>query len=106
MLHVGALRAVGVDGELDMPPLDGMRVDARQIERVCRGRVQTRRRATPAFVILSDEDRVGKKDLGRSSRRVRLEGHLRRQVTFIEAVEIDLESASHVRLVVGSIVER
>jgi len=89
-----------------MPPLDGMRVDARQIERVRRGRVQTRLRPAAAVVILADEDIVGEEDLARTGRRVRLERHLRRQVTFVEAVEIDLERASNVRLVVGSIIER
>jgi hypothetical protein len=37
---------------------------------------------------------------------VRLEGHLRIQVTLVVAVEVDLEGAADVRLVVGCGIER
>jgi hypothetical protein len=83
-----------------------MRIDAGEVQRVGLRCVQTGLRAAAAVVVLADEDVVGEEDGGRASRRVRLERHMRGQVTFVESVEIDLEGASHMWLVVGGGVER
>jgi hypothetical protein len=83
-----------------------MGLDPCQVERVRRRRVQAGFRTAPAVVVLTDEHGVGQDDAGAARGRMSLERHLGIEVALVEAVEIDLERASDVRLVVGVVVEQ
>jgi hypothetical protein len=60
-----------------------------------------------AVVVLADEDvLVHEDDRGIAGRWMHLEGHVGKEVTLVVAVEVDLEDAAHMGLVVRVIVER
>ena len=93
---------------LTCQPCCGVRLDALQRvgEVVGLGGVEAVLAAAARVVVLADEHRVGEERLDLARRLDGLEGHVGEQVqAFIEAVEVDLELAAHVRLVVGMIVE-
>jgi hypothetical protein len=108
VLDIGALGAVGVNGELDVPALIRVRLDVRErLGQVVRcGRVETRFRAPSTVVVLADVDLVRKKLNPRTGRRMGIKDHVGEQVTFVVAVEVDLKDAADVRLIVGVVVER
>jgi hypothetical protein len=82
-----------------------MRRDGAERQRVGLGGVQPGLAATTAVVVLADEHRVGQQHHHRAGGRVRLEGDLGVQVALVVAVEVDLEGATDVGLVVGGVVE-
>jgi len=89
-----------------VPSLLGVWLYAGEVQGVGHGRIEAGFRTASAVVVLADEHLVLQQDLHRSRRRVGLEDDVREQVALVEAVEVDLEGAPHVRLVVRSIVER
>ena len=108
MLHVGALRAVGVHRQLHVPALFGVRFERceRVREVIGPGRVEPRFGATTAVVVLTDEYACVFEDHLVARGRLHLENHIGEQIiTLVEAVEVDLEHAAHVRLVVRMVVE-
>jgi hypothetical protein len=70
------------------------------------GRIQAGFRTTSAVVVLTDEDLVREHGVESAGRRPGVEDDLGRQVALVEAVEVDLEDASDVGLVVRVVVER
>ena len=89
-----------------MPTLLGVLFEARQVQCVGLGRVEPSFRPSATVVVLADEDLVGEENHVLARRRLHLEGDLGEQVALVEAVEVDLEGAAHVRFVVGMVVER
>jgi hypothetical protein len=58
-----------------------------------------------AVVVLTDEDSVGEDHFGLTGWRMHLEGDVREEVALVVSIEVDLEDASHVGLVVGMVIE-
>jgi hypothetical protein len=82
--------------------------DAGKVQGVGLAGVQAGLAAPAAVVVLTDEHRVGQQHLILTlaqGRRVGLEGDGGVQVALVVAVEVDLEGAADVRLVVGQVVE-
>ena len=105
VLHITTLRAVGVDRQPYVEPLDRMGFDAGEVEGVGHGRIQAGLAAAPGVVVLADEHRVLQKRLDRPGWRMRLEEDVREEIALVEAVEVDLELAADVRLVVRRVIE-
>jgi hypothetical protein len=96
-----------VDGQLDVKPLLRVFVTREQAGQiVLDGRIQPRFRTASAVVVLTDVDLV-REDRGHlAGGRPGVEDHLGVEVSLVEAVEVHLEDASDVGLVVREIVER
>jgi hypothetical protein len=82
-----------------------MRLDPGEVQRVGLRGVQPGLAATAGVVVLADEHGIGQQGHHRPGRRVRLEGDVGEQVALVVAVEVDLEGAADVRLIVGRVVE-
>jgi hypothetical protein len=109
VLDIGALRAVGVNGELDVPSLLRMWIEAcqRRGQIVELGRIEARFRTASTVVVLTDEDSVLEDGEHPAGRGPDLEDHVGEQVVaLVVAVEVDLEAATYMRLVVRVVVER
>jgi hypothetical protein len=63
LLDVGALGALGVDGQLDVEALHRVGLDPGDVQGVGRRGVQAGLAAAAAVVVLADEHRVGQQDL-------------------------------------------
>jgi hypothetical protein len=96
-----------VNGQLDVKPLLRVFVTREQPgEIVLDGRIQPRFRTASAVVVFTDVDLV-REDRGHlAGGRPGVEDHLGVEVALVEAVEVHLEDASDVGLVVREIVER
>jgi hypothetical protein len=109
VFDVGPLRAFGVDRQLDVHALLRVRRDAGDIEGVRLGRVQAGFAAAPGVVVLTDEHGIGQQNLRvRVAQRwgPRLERHVGVEVPFVVAVEVDLEGAADMWLIVRMVIER
>jgi hypothetical protein len=108
VLDVGTLGSVGVDRQLDVYSLLRMRRDADELEHVRLGCVEASLAAAAGVVILSDEGAnvAVDDDAPILGRRLQLETNVSVELTLVEPVEVHLERAADVRLVVGVVVER
>jgi hypothetical protein len=70
------------------------------------GRIQPGFRTAAAVVVLADEDLVREHGVEFAGRWPGVEDHFGGQVALVEAVEVDLEDASDVGLVVREVIER
>ena len=61
--------------------------------------------ASAGIIVLTNEHGVSEKDLAVAGWRMSAEGHIGIEITFVEAVEVDLEGAADMWLVVRMIVE-
>jgi hypothetical protein len=107
VLHVGTLGPVGVDRQLHVPALLGLRLEPGEHGREVVGpaRVEARFRTAAAVVVLTDEDVVVLEDHLVPGGRMHLERHIGEQGPLVVTVEVDLEHAPDMRLVVGVVVE-
>src|SRR5829696_1243143 len=106
VLHIGALGALGVHGEAHVPALLGVRGDVGQGVGEVIGAAGVEVGAAPGRV-LADVEGVGEQlvVLALVGRGPGLEGHGGREIARVIAVEVDLDHAADVGLVVGVAVE-
>jgi hypothetical protein len=90
-----------------MPALVGVRLERLQQrgEVVGLRGVEAGLGPSATVVVLADEHLVFEDHLGLARRRVNLERDVREEISLVEAVPVDLEDATDMRLVVGVIVE-